>query len=151
MPVQLQVKIANRKVQVGLQKVGAAIPNLLDKEVRKVMEFAKRKASGFWSGGNRYQVPRLPGQHYRRTGRYGRGTTLYKVKPKTYMIRQTAVYKGREYAPFVGGGANGTKQASIHGGRWPLLRTAVMEAAAKFVEALPDDLRKLFRQEGIGL
>ena len=146
MPVQFTVKENLGQIIASLKRVGQKIPRLTNKRMGKVLEQGRYEASGYYTGGASYGVPKRQGQTYERTGRYGSGTKLVNPEPMRWQLRQSALY-----SQWVGGGAQGNKQAWFHRGRWPRVPDAMQKAAQKLVKLLPEDLRKLFREEGIGL
>lgn len=146
MPVQLSLKAKFGRLFQGLANVGRAMPRLANSTMEDVLEDARDEASGYWKGGGSYGVPLRSGQRYRRTGRYGSGTRLVNNARNSFSITQSA-----PHSQWVGGGAYGNKQVWFHAGRWPLLVDAVRKAVARLSKALPEKMREVFRQEGIGL
>lgn len=76
--------------------------------------------------------PTIPGQTYVRTGRYFRSFRITQ-SGRAFTISSNAVHNNRKYSRYVGGYADGSGQASIHAGRWVLLRTAVQWAMSQIV------------------
>ena len=146
MPVQFTVKENLGEIIASLKRVGQKIPRLTNKRMGQVLEKGRYESSGYYSGGASYGVPERQRQTYQRTGRYGSGTKLVNPEPMKWQLRQSA-----PYSQWVGGGAQGGKQAWFHRGRWPLVKAAMEKAARELVKVLPEDLRKLLRDEGIGL
>jgi len=78
---------------------------------------------------------KLPNQVYIRTGLLGRSWKKKKVKAG-FEISNNAARKGRPYAKYVVGDKMGNQQASIHQGRWKLLRDVVERYMSKIGKRL---------------
>lgn len=66
--------------------------------------------------------PEIPGQKYQRTNTYKNTFSVHKIGKGRVSMTSDAMQRGRGYSPFVGGGSEGTQQASVHAGRWPVFR-----------------------------
>jgi len=132
-------------VQLGLNKLGAMIPEITDDEIQAGLEQAEKEASGGYPGGSYsgYVVPTLLRQGYVRTGRFGQSS---------YWIREGRSYRigsSHEAAKYIVGDGRGEGQASIHRGRWPV----AYQVMQKWVETMVENLRNRIRRgaEAVGL
>lgn len=95
-------------------------PNIIRPAIADGMEYA------------RAYPPEIPGQKYQRTGTYFRSFRITQ-SGRAFTISSRAIQNRRNYSRYVGGYADGSGQASIHTGRWVLLRTAVQWAMSQIV------------------
>ncbi len=152
---QITVTVKNQRVYQSLHRVADRLPNLTKATLTKAWKIVKKEASGGYSGGASYAVPPIPGSLYRRTGTYGRsfrtsvdGTLKTGLRAK---MVSNAVQKGRAYTKYVGGMADGSKQAGIHKGRWPVIRDVVRDAIKQINRDLSNEIKTIIRDEGVGL
>jgi len=81
-----------------------------------------------------------------RTGAYTEGFKVRRVELRAY-----ALVNLTPYASHVGGNAAGGRQSRIHRGRWPIVKEVVGRWARNMLLSVNDDLRRVFKGEGIGL
>lgn len=102
-----------------------------------------REASGGYPDGSYsgytvpYARPREGQQAYQRTGIYG-GSTNWERNGLAYTVSNSA-----PYAPYVGGRADGTGQAWMHVGRWPIIARVVERWLNKITGKLEDAIDQL--------
>lgn len=109
-------------IQVGLRKLGVAIPTVTDAEFQAGLEAATKEARGGWPGGGNggYSVPLRLGQTYARTGGLGAASSWHK-EGKSYRFESNAYsVKGEPYSVGVLGDGHGNGQWGVHQGRWPV-------------------------------
>lgn len=145
MPVQLQIRVRDSEVRTINERLGLAVKRLPNGIMRPIMDEARKEASGWYSGGNSYSVPPTGGG-YVRTGTYGASTTLTHTGGQSYRIEQSAAY-----SRYVGGYADGSGQANVHRGRWPLLRDVMTRAVEKIVEEAGKAFREIIMRGPGGL
>ncbi len=149
---QISIRLTgNDKIRVGLRNVGQALPDLTKDQIRTGLQGAKFEASGGYTGGANYNVPERSGQSYQRTGSYGKGFDLIE-EGMTFRLR-TGAYdaKGRDHAEYVGGRADGSGQAWMHAGRWPVIAKVIEKWVRGMLAGLDAGIRNLLNREGIGL
>jgi hypothetical protein len=137
---QLQVTVRDYEVRTLNQRLRLSIQKLPNGVMRPILDIARKEASGGYSGGNSYAVGETGGG-YVRTGNYGSSTTLEYLGGQSYRIEQ-----GASYSRYVGGYADGSGQARVHVGRWPLLRDVMEKAVEAILEAIEAEFQ---RQIGI--
>lgn len=127
------IKMDDRRVRRSFRVLGKALPRIYDKYVDDVTKAASIPVKKYPS--------KLPNQKYKRTGRYGRGVKRVKSKrarlgglfggraSRQGALTLRAVFKGRDYAPYVGGNSEGKGQAGIHQGRWAVAYEELEKAA----------------------
>ena len=132
-------------VTLGLNKLGAMIPEISDDEIQKGLEQATQEARGSYPGGSYsgYIVPPLLRQGYVRTGNFGRST---------YWVREGRSYRVKsehKAAAYIVGDGRGEGQANIHRGRWPVAYQVML----KWVETMVENMRNRIRRgaEAVGL
>ncbi len=100
--------------------------------------------------GARKYPPTLAGQRYQRTGTYGRSFKIESVG-KGYRMVSDARQKGRRYTKYVGGLADGSGQASIHAGRWELIRTTAQGIISNIVQISEEMFNRIANGQPGGL
>ena len=143
--MQLTIKVESEKVRRSLRNVGDAIPKIGFRALWRLMKNAKERARKY---------PQPISEKYQRTGIYGRSFKLVKLGTGIIGARleSDAVQKGRHYTVFVGGNAIGYGQATIHEGRWVLIKDAVdQEVVRNMVTEVEADMSDVLKQEGMGL
>lgn len=135
-------------MRLGLRRFAQAMPGVGRRVLKGAITRARNRA--------RKYPPELPNQRYRRTGRYGRSFQI-EARPQSaaaafgYTISNDASYRGRGYAKYVGGDAEGGQQARIHAGRWLTIRAAVEDELRAILDEIRAGLSEVLRREGIGL
>lgn len=86
--------------------------------------------------------PKLPGQKYKRTGRFKRSWKKKKM-PGGFQIVNLAAKKGRKYSGYVVGDSVGKGQAKIHQGRWKNFYE-VLESYMKYLRFRFDERIKTY-------
>lgn len=140
----ISVKLTGAEnIQIGLNKLGAALPGLANTDVEEAMNLAKHEASGYWAGGNSYAIPELPNQGYIRTGVYARSMYV-EQDGRAFRLQSEA-----PYSVYVGGDAQGQGQAWMHKGRWPVIADVVR----KWAETLTGTIDRRIKEaaEAFGL
>lgn len=114
-----------------------ARPGVLNAMFRRMAQIRQRV---------RWYPPELRGQHYRRTGTYGRGWHIFRLEgsgggianAQGWVLQGLASQRGRVYTKYVGGDVEGLSQAEIHQDRWRLLRLETDDALAGLEDDVAD-------------
>ena len=140
-------------VAIGIRNVANNLPRITKTQIRAAMQDARKVARGNWpngGGAGGYSIPQPIGTKYVRTGNYGRSMTIAEVG-LSFSLKSTAARRGRQYAPYVGGIAQGGGQARIHAGRWPLVSEAVAGKIRELVASIENDIEVAARAAGVGM
>lgn len=147
--MKITLRIEDGKVRDGLKNVANALPDITAENMLEAMELARDKAST-WTGGTSYRTAPPAGSTYRRTGIYGGAMKVQRMGLSVSISNDArAPRTGKAYARFVGGVSDGSGQARIHRGRWPVIRQEVDKQVAPLVQKIDNDLERKIRQEGL--
>lgn len=149
----ITVRVDDSGVRRGLQRIGDAIPDLTDDEIMAGLDKARDEVRSNWPRGpvQGYSAPLRRGQRYRRTGNLGASTTWIRTG-RSFTIQSRAVSpRGQAYSALVLGDAQGRGQAPMFRGRWPLMFQVVKKWSETMVTNINAALRRLIRNEGMGL
>jgi len=136
--LRLSIKVRGELVRQGLENLEKEIPDIGRRNMRTVLERAKRIME-------EYPAER-PGQTYRRTGKLFSGWRLEQISGnKGYSFRNI-----RSYGQYVVGDAYGTSQAWMHQGRWPVFRDVTERELLALPKAVQDEIIMVARREGFG-
>ena len=146
---RISIRTNNLKVvRQGLENFAGDVPTVGRRRLRTVTERIKRRLQEYPGerSGQSVRVAHgtlgtiIKAVRYRRTGNYGRGWVISN-RQDGYEIRNDVRNKrGRRYARYVGGDAQGKGQAWMHKGRWGLFRTIVNEETARLPQEVSNDL-----------
>lgn len=152
---QLTVRLKNgRLVRQGLQNLAAEVSLVGQGPIYKAMQRARKRLAAYppsprrvhWDSEKQRRAYFASngfggGIPYTRTGRYGKGWRITKTgvgtKQSGYTLSNTVSSRGRLYAKYISGDAQGEGQSRIHRGRWIKLRPAV----EREVHSLPAEVR----------
>jgi hypothetical protein len=123
-------------VRQGLENLRAEIPKVAKSRMWAAMLLIRRKL--FYT---QTRPPRRPKQKYIRTFTLMRGYRIGKSSPTSYFFKSTA-----PYTVYVIGGARGEGQATIHSGRWPLMRDVVEWVMARLPKSVAQGIRLVSRK-----
>lgn len=127
--MQSTVRVDGSEVVSTTNRLLLAVETLEPKIVRPAVEAGMEYA--------RKYPPLIPGQRYVRTGTYFRSFRITQ-SGRAFTIASNAVRNGRKYSRYVGGYADGSGQATIHAGRWVLLRTAIQWVMSEVAQLARD-------------
>jgi hypothetical protein len=158
--MQITVSVKGDLVPKGMQDLTAETPMIGRQQIRTVMERIKRRMQEYPPEPEGQSVSeshsvlgrifRPAKGRYERTGRLGRSWAILRTEDDNgYRLENNARYKGKRYPRFVVGGADGTGQAWMHKGRWPLVRDVTDEETAKLPDEIEEKIRMVARAEGV--
>lgn len=147
--MKITLRIEDGKVRDGLRNVANALPDITAENMLGAMILARDNAST-WTGGASYSTPAPAGSAYRRTGIYGGAMKVQRIGLSVSISNDARSPRtGKLYPQFVGGRADGTGQARVHAGRWPVIRQEVDKQVEPLVQKIDDDLQRKVRREGL--
>lgn len=149
----ITVRVDDSGVRRGLKRISDAIPDLTDDEIMAGLDKARNEVRANWPRGGvqGYDASLRRGQRYRRTGNLGASTTWIRTG-RSFTVQSKAVSpRGERYSARVLGDAQGRGQARIHRGRWPIMFEVVKKWSETMVQNINNALRRLIRNEGMGL
>ena len=139
--MQLSITVKNAQlVAKGLANIRAEIPRISELTVKKSADATVRIMRVY---------PAPPsGSRYTRTFRLRNSFRIDRV-PNGYVIKADPVAKGKHYGPYVIGNAYGTGQATIHAGRWKLIRDVADQETKKLPPLVESHIRMVARRYGL--
>ena len=138
MPVQLTIRVRDKAIKTVNGKFALLLPRIPALIVRPEIEQARDEL--------RTYPEKLPNQQYVRTYNRYRRTRVEHLSGQSYRLISDPTYKGHSADPYVLGDAEGHGQASIHWGRWTLLRVAVDGSVFHILEKVRDAFNKIISE-----
>jgi hypothetical protein len=126
---QVSVRIEGAEVVISkFQKLTVAMSDITAGEARGEMQQARDELATY--------PAEIPGQRYVRTGKRGRATKLEAMSgnnasSKRYTLESNPQYGRGSGNPYTVGDARGQGQASVHVGRWRLIKKVVDDAVTR--------------------
>ena len=129
-------------VRVGLQKLGPRLTGVTKRTIERLVKNVKKAYTPGPVQG--YTVALRDGQRYVRTGTLASGMTYRPASGYGFTFVSQA-----EYSPLVIGVADGSGQAWMHAGRWPLLLDVMTEKAEMITKEMEQEVTDSI--EAVGL
>jgi hypothetical protein len=142
-------KIGRRRIRTLLNRIQKAMKKPGEKPTYPIKwDSVKQRIAYFASDGFTLKGKRPPGyvnSHipYVRTGKYNAGWRVEKFGETGYTLRNNS-----PHGKYIGGGADGSGQSRIHGGRWTLLRDATEEEITKLPSEVVKEILLVARSKG---
>ena len=160
--IDFQVQVIDKQVSLGLEKLGNALPGVVNADIEQALTNAqyelqqpgspikypvqwdseKQRRAYFATKGFGAGIP------YQRTGAYEAGWTVAKTGYK--LNRAFTLRNAKKAAPFVGGDAEG-KQSKIHRGRWPVAALVIKRHVTQMLVNVAQSVHDAIRNAGFGL
>jgi hypothetical protein len=131
-------KIGRRRIRTLLNRIQRAMKKPGEKPTYPIKwDSVKQRKAYFATDGFGAGIP------YVRTGKYNAGWKVEKFGETGYTLRND-----NPHGKYIGGGADGSGQSRIHGGRWTLLRDATEEEITKLPSEVVKEILLVARSKG---
>ena len=160
--IDFQVQVIDKQVSLGLEKLGNALPGVVNVDIEQALTNAqyelqqpgspptypinwdseKQRRAYFATKGFGAGIP------YQRTGAGTQGWTVVKTGYK--LERAYTLSNKKAYTQYVWGDAEG-KQSKIHRGRWPVAALVIKRHVMQMLVNVAQSVHDAIRNAGFGL
>jgi hypothetical protein len=142
--MQITVKMTgDKQIQQSLTKLGPAIDGTTKKNIKQALNSTVDELKVY--------PPPPQGSKYKRTFHYRKSWAIQENKGRSFTLTSDTVRAGakKQYSQYVGGWSDGTGQAMIHQGRWPIISNVVTKWMGTLMKSLDEMVKKIIKQEGL--
>lgn len=139
--MQLTIQVKNAElVGKGLANIRAEIPRISELTIKKAADAIVKRM--------RIYPPAPSGSRYVRTYKLQNAWKASRVV-NGYTVSADPVNRGVHYGRYVVGDAYGTGQATVHAGRWQLLRDVTEKEVEKLPPMVEEHIKMVARRENL--